>query len=135
MALDTEVPGSPASVRSASTYLSSSLRPAVDRGADALVASRGLAMSDWGGDSGPEFSGQMRLGIQRTEDLSTAVTQAAGALDDFAAALERAQGRMAEIRSTARGAGLTVHGFVIDGERELEIGNDAEKIDFVTFRI
>ncbi len=113
MGLDTEITGSPASVRGASTYLSGSLRPAVDDGADALVGARSLALSDWGGDSGPAFSAQMRTGATGAEGLSTTVQQTAGALDAFAAALETAQGRMSDIRADARAAGLVVSGFVV----------------------
>ncbi len=114
MSLDTEIKGSPASVESASSWLRGSLAPAVESGADALVSARNNAESDWGGLAGPAFSAQMRSGATVTDDLSTTVKAAAGNLDSYAAALRRAQNSMADIRSTASGAGLTVSGFVIE---------------------
>jgi hypothetical protein len=113
MSLDTEIKGSPGSVESASSWLRGSLAPAVASGADALVSARSSADADWGGDAGPAFSAQMRSGATVTDELSTRVRAAAGDLDAYASALRRAQNSMADIRSAASGAGLTVSGFVI----------------------
>lgn len=114
MALDTEITGDPASVERASTWLRGTLAPGVDGAADALVAARKSADSDWNGDAGPAFSAQMRTASTRTDELTTLVKKSAASCEQYASRLRTAQDRMAAVREAASAAGLAVHGFTIE---------------------
>ena len=114
MSLDTEIPGSAASVESVALWLRERVAPAVSSGADALVFAESGARSDWHGPAGSAFRSRVRHGTGATRDLDTRIAAAAGSLDDYAGALRHAQHRMADIRWAAAAAGLTVSGFVIE---------------------
>ena len=114
MSLDTEIPGSAASVESVALWLRERIAPAVSAGADALVFAESGARSDWHGPAGSAFRSRVRHGTGATRDLDTRIAAAAGGLDDYAGALRHAQHRMADIRRAASAQGLTVSGFVIE---------------------
>ena len=114
MAIETEIEGSPASIRSAASWLSGTLQPAVERGSDSLVAARRAAGSDWRGATSEAFVGAMSRAVTQTDHLEQGVREVRGAFDDYADALDRCQNRMTAIRQDARGAGLTVSGFTIE---------------------
>lgn len=113
MSIDTEITGSPASIRAAAGWLGGNLRPAVAAGAQSMVAARREAVSDWRGATGEAFSGAMARGVTACDTTERAVTRVHRAFDDYADTLQRCQDRMAAIRDRARAEGLTVTGFVI----------------------
>lgn len=114
MSVDTEIEGDPASVEAAGTWLSQTLAHGVDGGVDALLSARTSAQGDWDGDAGDVFASTMGKASATAGDLQEATKQTASGLEMFAVKLRSSQHRMAAIRETAAGAGLTVHGFVIE---------------------
>ena len=114
MPVDTEITGSPASIEGAADWLRGTLAKAVTGGADAMAAARSTAGSDWQGETGSAFAATMGSGVHRVDALASAATGVAGALEAYAARLTRLQHRMADIRGTAQGAGLTVSGYVVE---------------------
>ncbi|GAA1163842.1 hypothetical protein [Nocardioides aquiterrae] len=114
MPIDTEIKGSPGSVEGASDWLRSTLGKAVTSSADALAAARSTAGSDWQGETGSTFASTMGTAVGRADALASAASGVAGALDAFAARLSSLQNRMADIRGTAQGAGLTVSAYLIE---------------------
>ena len=113
MPIDTEIKGSPASIRAAASWLDESLAPGVGRGADALVASRRLSASDWRGETGDAFGSALGRAVPQVDEVQQGVQQVATSFSDYAGSLERCQHRMSAVRDDARGAGLTVAGFVV----------------------
>jgi uncharacterized protein YukE len=113
MGIDTEIKGTPTSIDSAADWLRGTLGTAVDAGADALVAARSTARSDWDGEAGRSFTSTMATAADRADALSTVATSVAGSLDAYATRLRNLQQRMAQIRATAQDAGLDVAGSVI----------------------
>ncbi len=65
MSLDTEVKGDHGSVMAAADWARSTLAPAVDKSADALVAARSDAASDWDGSAGSAFRLNDEVGLQQ----------------------------------------------------------------------
>ena len=55
MSIDTEITGSPASIRAAGEWIAGTLRPAVNAGADAFADARTEAGGDWLGETGAAF--------------------------------------------------------------------------------
>ena len=113
MPIDTEITGTPGSIRSAAAWLEDTLAAAVGRGAEALAASRRLAASDWHGETGDAFVASLGRAVPQVDQVQDGSEQVAGCFRDYAGDLERCQHRMAAIRDDARGAGLTVAGFVV----------------------
>ena len=113
MSLDTEIKGDPASVERAGTWLSSTLGPEVDSSVDALHKARKEAEADWDGPAGSAFASTMRSSATKATTLHGQVTDTGRTLTTFGAQLRAAQHDMAEVRRTARTAGLQVNGFVI----------------------
>ena len=50
VSIDTEIEGSPDSIRAAASWLSGTLKPAVENGGDSFAAARRTAGGDWRGD-------------------------------------------------------------------------------------
>lgn len=113
MGLDTEIKGDPTSVEAAGTWLTSTLAPKVDSSVDALTKARTTAEADWDGTAGTAFAATMRSSATKTTALHSEVTSTGQALSTFGAQLRTAQHDMADVRSTASAAGLTVSGFTI----------------------
>lgn len=113
MAIDTEITGSPGSIRSAATWLGGTLRPAVGRGGDALLGARRTAASEWRGDTGGAFVGAMGRAVTQVDRVEDGVREVRTCFDEYADVLERCQSRMAALREEARAAGLVVSGFTI----------------------
>lgn len=113
MGLDTEIKGSPSSVRAAAGWITGSLGPAVDRGVDALLDAGRTAGGDWRGDTGTAFADAMGRGAKQADRVQQLGAEVARAFEDFAGTLQRCQHAMADIRREASDAGLTVAGFVI----------------------
>lgn len=113
MSVDTEIQGSPGSIEGAADWLRDRLAVAVGRAADRANDARRSASGSWRSEAGDEFVGVMARARGRIDDLETAVRDMAGDLDTFAGKLRRCQDMMGDVRTTARGAGLTVAGFVV----------------------
>lgn len=113
MSIDTEITGSPASIRSSAEWVGGTLRPAVGDGLDAFADARTEAGGDWRGETGAAFEGAMGRAVRQSEDLRSAVGSVRTTFLDYAGALEGCQQRMEGIRADARAAGLTVSGNVI----------------------
>ena len=113
MSIETEIKGSPASIRAAAAWLGDTLRPAVESGGDAFVGARREASSEWRGETGDAFVGAMGRAVPQADNVVDAVSAVEGCFQDYAGTLERCQSRMSGIRDTAAGQGLTVSGFVI----------------------
>jgi uncharacterized protein YukE len=111
--IDTEIKGKPGSVESAASWLRGSAATGISEGAHALQRARSEATSDWGGDAGPAFASRMQSAHGKATALQDNATRCASALDSYAGSLRSCQDRMTGIRERAAGAGLTVHGFVI----------------------
>ena len=113
MAIDTEIQGSPASIEGAADWLNGTLRTGLTSCADAVARARSSAGSSWQGPAGDEFASRAGGAVRTIDDLAGRARTAATAMGTFAARLRSAQDRMATIRGTAAGKGLTVSGFVI----------------------
>ncbi|TGO06687.1 hypothetical protein [Serinibacter arcticus] len=111
--VDTEITGSPSSIEGTATWLRDALANGVEAAADSLTAARSTASSSWNTTAGDNFHTVATRAIRTTDDLKSAVTTLAGDLEDFASSLRRCQEDMAAAREDARGAGLTVTGFVV----------------------
>ncbi|WP_210438793.1 hypothetical protein [Nocardioides xinjiangensis] len=113
MSIDTEITGSPASIRAGADWVGDTLRPAIRAGVDAFAASRTEAGGDWRGGAGAAFEGAMGRAVRVAEGLREGATSVCTAFREYAGSLEGCQQRMEGIRADARDAGLTVSGFVI----------------------
>ena len=113
MAIETELTGSPASIRGAATWLSGTLGPAVERGGNALTHARREASGDWRGRTGDAFVGAMARAVTEADHVERGVGKVADAFEGYAGSLERCQTRMSGIRQDARAKGLTVAGFTV----------------------
>lgn len=81
--------------------------------ADQMNSTRRNAEASWNCAAGDEFSGCMKKGRDRVEDLEKAATTMAEDLNDFASKLRRCQNEMSDIRADARTAELSVTDFLI----------------------
>jgi hypothetical protein len=113
VSVETEIQGSPSGIEGAATWLRSSLEPKVTAAADAANDSRRSAEMSWSSTAGDEFVDMVRQARDKIDGLASATTTMAGDLDDFAGKLRRSQEQMGDVRSTARDAGLTVVGYVV----------------------
>lgn len=113
MSIDTEITGSPASIRASAEWVGGTLRTAVGAGVEAFADARTEAGGDWRGEAGTAFEGAMGRAARTSEDLRQAATGVRTTFLHYAGSLEACQQRMEGIRADARSAGLTVVGFVI----------------------
>ena len=114
MPIDTEITGSPASIRASADWVGATLRPAIGGGMDAFADARTEAGGDWRGATGAAFEGAMGRAVRVSEDVRRAAGSVRTTFLDYAGSLERCQQRMESIRADACAAGLTVSGFVIE---------------------
>lgn len=114
MSVETEITGSPGSIEGAATWLRGSLARELTVAADAANDSRRSAEMSWSSVAGDEFVDLAKRARDRIDDLAEATRRMADDLDDFATKLRRAQDQMGDVRSTARGRGLTVSGCVVE---------------------
>jgi hypothetical protein len=111
--IDTTVPGDPAQVRAAAEWLDPSLKDGADHAASEAYRIRVGSTTHWQGASGEgyrELAGKMG---SAGDELATLASDSAEKLRSYAGQLERMQGDFATHRDTARDAGLTVDGNVI----------------------
>lgn len=130
MPIETEIKGSPASIRQAGTWLGGTVKRAVGRGGDAMLDARREAGSEWLGETGASFADAMSRGVTVADQVERSVGEVRTAFDDYAGSLERCQNQMAGIREDARGKGLTVAGFTIQepGAGPARPGNPPETV-------
>jgi hypothetical protein len=110
---DTEVPGSPGSVRAGAAWLRGSVAQAVGAAADHVADARNEAASEFLGQAGQAYSGYATTILTRTDEHTSTVEAAAQAFDDYAARLETSLERMAALRGAAQSSGLKVTGTVV----------------------
>lgn len=111
--VETRIEGSPGGIEGAATWLRQSLAPQLDGAGEAFNGARRDADASWLSTAGDEFSGTMKRARDRVDDLESACRAMADDLDDFAGDLRRCQEDMRAVRTTARDAGLTVAGTVV----------------------
>lgn len=133
MSVDTEIKGSPGQIEGAADVLRHHLAPKLDSAVDAFNNARKDADSEWNSTAGDEFSGLMTHARGKASDLHAATTTMATDLDTFASKLRGFQHDMADVRTHATTAGLTVSGFLVEDPRpgparppETFTGTDAE---------
>jgi hypothetical protein len=108
--LDTHVEGDPASVRTAATWLRSTVRTSSSTLGDEVYQQRSKAASAWEGGTGEVFGTRLTTVGTASDGVSEQAAAAATTIDELATALQKAQDEMDRARSTARGGGLTVTG-------------------------
>jgi hypothetical protein len=113
VSVDTEIKGDPAAIKQAGSWLKEKLAVKAEAAADAFNSARSDAAGSWNSVAGDEFVGVMKRGRDATDDLAGATQKMGGDVTDFGEKLKICQDDMATIRDDARGAGLTVTGFVI----------------------
>ena len=79
-----------------------------------MVKSVRAANGEWRGETGTAFVAALRRGVGTVDDGHAMTTGVGTTLSDYGSALRSLQARMAAIRDAARGAGLTVSGFVVE---------------------
>lgn len=114
MSVDTEIQGRAASIERAAQWLRASLAVELAAAADRANDARRHAVGSWRCEAGDEFAALMSRARSKVDDLESATRRMAEDLDVFAAKLRRSQEQMEEVRSAARGAGLTVSGLVVE---------------------
>lgn len=114
MSIDTELKGSPDSIDSAARWLDRTLGAAVGGGGELVATARSVASSDWDGAAATGFVSRMGVAVEKFDLVHDSVSSAARELAAYADTLRRLQARMAEIRASARAAGLTVSAYVVE---------------------
>lgn len=118
--IDTQVDGDPEGVRRSATWLRETLRQSVRDAADETAGARSQAGRDWEGDDADAYRSYARNLVQATDDHAERVGRAAQSFDSYATRLRTLKSRMGEIRTEARGGGLTVAGKVIEAPAPAE---------------
>lgn len=113
MSVDTEILGSPGSVEGIADWLRGRLAAALGEAADRANDARRAASGSWRSEAGDEFVEVMSGARGKIDDLESATRTMSEDLDTFASKLRRCQDMMGEVRSSARGHGLTVAGFIV----------------------
>ncbi|MCD6639894.1 MAG: hypothetical protein LT071_08275, partial [Nocardioides sp.] len=111
--IDTEVEGSPTTIRTAATFLDQTLRTAVSDAGDDAAAARRKARYSWAGRSGDEYGHIARECVAAADDSADRLRKGGDKLRACAGQLERMTERLGERRSRAIAGGLTVTGTVI----------------------
>jgi hypothetical protein len=114
MGIDTDVPGSPASVEGAAHWVADTLRPGLDTAGTVLTRARTGAAGDWQGAGGDSFVRWSGNAVGKVDQVADGAGTVSAALLAFAGRLRSAQHRMAAVREEAAGAGLTVSGRVVE---------------------
>lgn len=141
MSIQTEIQGTPADIEGAATWLRDRLGRELNDAADVANDSRRSAESSWRSVAGGEFTDMMARARDQVDDLAKAAGTMADDLEAFASKLRRSQDEMADVRSTARNAGLTVADSVIEdpgpgpAQPPLEFEGTAEEVDAYNRRV
>ncbi|MDI9895975.1 hypothetical protein QM797_14715 [Rhodococcus sp. IEGM 1381] len=121
MTVDTHVSGNPGSVRVAAGWLRDQFASNIDVTGEKMYSIRNTLDSAWDGPASRLACEKMTHGAQRTAEMAAAARSYASAIDAFASELQNAHDRMADVRTDAAAAGLTLSGDVI-----LDPGSDSE---------
>lgn len=114
MGIETRIEGSPASIRSTSTWLRGTLKSSTSTFADSAFLQRSRSESAWNDPAGDAFRTRVNAVAKAADTTSTEAGTVATNLDVLAKALEDAQTQMASALSIARAGGLTIDGTVIE---------------------
>lgn len=112
MSIDTEIEGKPGTLQTLATWLTGDLATGLDDAADEAARARSVG-SSWGGDAGSAFDTRTRTASERIEELAADAKAAGRQIGDFADELKICQDDMRDLRERARGADLSVSGFVV----------------------
>ncbi|TNC28454.1 hypothetical protein [Amycolatopsis alkalitolerans] len=114
MSIDTRIDGHPGSIRTAGTWLESTLANGVfDRTSDVHRA-RTEVESGWWGKGGESFHTRLSRHARQGDDIAAAAKDVGGGFHRYADELAKAQERMGQARETATAGGLTVTGDQIE---------------------
>ncbi|MBF6354039.1 hypothetical protein IU449_05645 [Nocardia higoensis] len=108
MSIDTKIDGDPTSIRAAASWLRDSLASQLSVSSGDLDRVKVLAESGWDGEAGEAFTIKVRNTSNKSHDLVTEVQRYATEIDSLANMVEQAQVDMANIRTEATAAGLSV---------------------------
>ncbi|MBM6401601.1 hypothetical protein [Phycicoccus sonneratiae] len=111
--IDTDLPGSFASLQAASTWLAD-LADAMDGAGDDAVAARSAAAADWDGASHAAYTAHVSEVIAAGDARVGVVRRCAQAVDTYAWELQACQAEMAAHRARAAAGGLAVVGTTIE---------------------
>ncbi|WP_204163750.1 hypothetical protein [Nocardioides solisilvae] len=114
MSIDTEIEGSPASLRATGGWLRDDVAATLDDGVDHLLHVGRQAEAAWEGQAGEAFSGTVRTLAAPVDSAQAKIGGVGDSLLAYADRLESLQSRMAAERERARAAGLTVSGYVVE---------------------
>jgi hypothetical protein len=112
--INTKIDGDPDSVRGAAAWLRSSLQASVRDCGSQLYRARTHAESGWQGEASSSFQGKMATAGQGVDVVDADTGGLAQSFDHYADSLYTAQVGMARAKDIAVGAGLAVHGDVIE---------------------
>ncbi|MBA0128056.1 hypothetical protein H0B56_21130 [Haloechinothrix sp. YIM 98757] len=113
MGIDTKIDGDPESIWNVADWVRDSLADGIEGSADKILSARNDADSGWEGPASENFRDQMTDGGRKADDFAEAAREMARKFEDIGGALKRAQDDMADIRTRAASAGLTVDGQTI----------------------
>ncbi|WP_404352343.1 hypothetical protein LG324_05370 [Phycicoccus jejuensis] len=111
--IDTDLPGSFASLQAASSWLAD-LADAMDGAGDDAVAARSAAAADWDGASHAAYNAHVSEVITAGDARVGVVRRCAHAVDTYAWELQACQAEMAAHRARAAAGGLAVVGATIE---------------------
>ncbi len=114
MPINTKIDGDPDSVRRAATWLRSDLQASVRDCGSQVYRARTHAESGWRGEASSLFQGKMTTAGRGVDVVDSDTGGLAQSFDHYADSLHTAQAGMLRAKDIAGGAGLTVHGDVIE---------------------
>ncbi|ROR90111.1 hypothetical protein [Nocardioides aurantiacus] len=111
--IETEVEGSPASVRTAATWVGETLRGQVEEAGRLADQARRRASRDWEGDASASYRDVAGKIVEAGDEQEHDLAKVAEKLRTYAVKLGHVQDRMGERRGEASAGGLTVAGTVV----------------------
>lgn len=111
--LETRIEGSPGGIRASGRWLVDTFAARSDELATSTLRARADAVSTWSGEAGTAFGERAKALARSGDDAHDAGVGVEREVETLAVALNTAQNDMAQVRETARGAGLSVSGTVV----------------------
>lgn len=111
--LDTEIKGTPASIRAVASWLRQDLKTGFDDFGDEVSRQRRDAAGDWQGETATAFASRGQTLVASADDGVRVTSKVATLVGDLADDLDTAQGEMQGVRRTARDGDLDVVGFIV----------------------
>ncbi|WP_199433561.1 hypothetical protein [Qaidamihabitans albus] len=108
MPIDTEIKGSPASIRQAADWFRSTLGSGIHDCVSQIYAARGNSEAEWSGPAGAAFRAKMTSGGHKGNTLGESAEEAGRSFDTYADDLHTAQEHMRRAREIAAEGGLEV---------------------------